>query len=727
MNSDTTSVLVNLYSKVSGVPIYDLKAYTEPTTSMNLTAVWKILTDLFVNGPFMILDTVVGFISLILRFFENFDLYDTYKRVVYDTSKTLWSNFLGSGNYNNSLAYLGIALTAFVIFIGYVFSKGDIGRRLLHLFAVIMLGLTYFGTIQNTAGGLYILDTINNVADSASNIVSSMSITNPEDSSNQISTSGSVADNYIARTAYAAYLYVNTGRLDGKYLNNQTGQLEEFEDSKIIGWVENGTFQKADSLERDKKKGTLDDLGDGASDGEEKNRWVSAVSNYLFIKILYVCLKIIEAIVLGIPLVLIQIMSFVAKLLVIFLMMAFPLALIVSLIPRMQDVIFNVTKLMLGSMAFPVLTGFLTLMVFYVESIINVFVSNGFNNLSEKDLVSFSDYQPVFELAIGTFLQGITFLMMWKNKERLLALILGQNQARMVTQLADGAATLPNHAQKAGENIYDKASDLATTGLFLAGAGTGLSLTAKDAVAKAVSGLQGEGHYDEISPDSEIEEPSFEESDPDLQENTLYDNEEFEQEGTDFDEVDPDLVEDLSDNAIEPLLEETPDYDELYQEELPDESEATPKQDVAIEDFEEELANEEPTDYQQSTDNANSLEEFEPTLDSDETEDYQTQTDVASLGGTVEDSQTNYPEETSDTSKELPKDYRTYQKQTKIDRLEDELTQYHTSEDLGQLETGESAFRRGLAKTTTKSRQYRMNTKRITEIERQLSELRGEA
>ena len=60
------------------------------------------------------------------------------------------------------------------------------------------------------------------------------------------------------------------------------------------------------------------------------------------------------------------------------------------------------------------------------------------------------------------------------------------------------------------------------------------------------------------------------------------------------------------------------------------------------------------------------------------------------------------------------------------DKLEDELFHYQSSDDLGQLETGQSAFKRGLAKTTTKNRQYRMNKKRMSDIEQRLAELRGE-
>ncbi len=682
MNSeDRTSILVNLYNKVSGVSIFDLKAYIEPTASLNISAVWKILTEIFVNGPFMILDLIVGFVSLILRFFESFDLYDVYKNTVYDTSKTLWNGLSGLGDYNHSLLYLVIAVTAFSIFIGYTFSRGDVGRRLLHLFAVIMLGLGYFGTMKNTSGGIYVLDTIHNVATSASTTISNISIVNPENGNNTISSKTSVADNYIARTAYATYVYVNTGRLDGKYINNQTGKPEDFDDSKVLGSVSNitGKFQKVKSSERDadkKKGGYLDGIGHGADDGDEKNRWVSAVGDYIFIKCLYVILKIGEAVILGLPLILIQIMSFVAQLLVIFLMIAFPLALIVSLAPRMQDVIFNTIKLMLGASFFPVLTGFLTLMVFYIEAIINVFVSSGFNSLSEQDLVSFSDFQPVFELVISTVVQAIVFVAIWKNKEKVLTFILGHNQANSVARLADGVVNAPSQFRESGQNMYDRASDYATAGAFIVGGGAGLALTAKDGIEKAFSKLKPD--YGEVTPDS-VDNPDY--------------DDQFEDMGN------PSYSDDDS----------TVDYDGVYQESLPD------NENISIEDFEQDLSSEEVIDYHQQADNAQSDKAIE---------DYST--DNFSKASALEEVEVPRTESPLTTSDELPNDYRTYRKQAKADKLEDELLQYQFSEDLGQLETDQSAFKRGLAKTTTKNRQYRMNKKRMSDIEQRLAKLRGE-
>lgn len=711
MNSeDTTSILVNLYNKVSGVSIFDLKAYIEPTASLNISAVWKILTEIFVNGPFMILDLIVGFISLILRFFENFDLYDVYKNTVYDTSKTLWNGLAGSGNYNNSLLYIVIAVTAFSIFIGYTFSKGDVGRRLLHLLAVIMLGLGYFGTMQNTSGGIYVLDTIHNVANSASTTISNMSIVNPENNDSTISSETSVADNYIARTAYAAYVYVNTGRLDGKYMNNQTGETEEFDDSKVLGSVVDGKFQKVNVSERDSKKGYLNLLGQNGDKGEEKNRWVSAVGDYIFIKFLYVVLKIGEAVILGFPLILIQIMSFVAQLLVIFLMIAFPLALLVSLAPRMQDVIFNTIKLMLGASFFPILTGFLTLMVFYIEAIINVFVSDGFNSLSEQDLVSFSDFQPVFELVISTVVQAIVFVAIWKNKEKVLTFILGHNQANSVARLADGVVNAPSQFRESGENIYDRASDYATAGAFIVGGGAGLALTAKDGLEKAFSKFKPD--YGEVTPDS-ADNSDYDDQFEDMGKPSYSDDSIVE--AVDFKEVDPDLADvPLYDEGEPSIEDDSIDYDGVYQENLPDDS-LDDNEDVSIEDFEQELASEKAIDYHQQADNAQSDQAIE---------DYST--DNFSKDSAIEEVEAPPTESPLKTSGDLPKDYRTYRKQAKVDKLEDELSQYQTSDDLGQLETGQSAFKRGLAKTTTKNRQYLMNKQRMSAIEQRLAELRGE-
>lgn len=186
-----------------------------------------------------------------------------------------------------------------------------------------------------------------------------------------VSQKSSIADDYIMKTSYTAYLYVNTGQLNGSFHNNQTGKDEKLDNSQILG-----KYDKEKKFIQPKSKDVLsyiDKCGDGANEGTEKNRWLSAVNDYLWLKSLYVTFKIIEAIIIAVPLLLIQLVAFLADILVIVLMFIFPLALLVSFLPKMQDVVFNVLKVMFGAVSFPALAGFFNFNCFLYTSINSYF------------------------------------------------------------------------------------------------------------------------------------------------------------------------------------------------------------------------------------------------------------------------------------------------------------------------------------------------------------------
>lgn len=729
------ALLVKLYQKVSGCPLFDLKAYLEYTEKVNISSVWKILTYLLVNGLFVVLDMVVGFFSLVLSFFEKMDLYGTYKHTVYDMSKKLWQGLLGSGNYTQSIVYALVAIGAFCGFIAYVFSKGDVVRRLLHLFAVLLLGFGYYGTMQNTSGGLYILDSIHNLATSASQTIAQVTLTDPQDSQKQLSSNQSVTDNYVAKTAYAAYLYVNTGRLDGKYVNNQTGQLEDFDDSQVLGKNTNSGFQKVKTADRDKKGGYLDELGTDADEGKEKDRWVSAVFDYLPIKFIYVGLKIVEAIILGIPLVLVQFLGFLAQLVVLCLIAFFPLALILSLIPSLSDTIFNTMKLMGGASIFPAFVGFMTLMVFYMESLIVAFVSTGFGKLSSGDTATFGDYLPAVQLLIQTFLEGVTLVAFWKNKERTLAYLLGHHNARAINQLTDTVASKVQTPLSHPKEMYDNAADMA---MMTLGAGAGAAVMAKEHLSNAMSKLKPD--YDSIQANEVPQD--YNEDDSNIDSMELLN-----------DTWDSDRLDD--DEPAQDASEETPDLDELLadsqeQEDPLDYDEVNPQEDA----LSEELPDLEDIDYdgletldhlgeQQTSVNPDVLVEEQLEIpdrsDYDVQENHQPQPEEELLDNSPQEQpiyeelpQTEMPtaiEELSNrskasqkspkrTSKDLPNDYRIYQ-------LEEDLAAYQNAPDLGELQA-KTAFERGLKKTLSKQKQYEHNKKRMSHIEQELVRLRGE-
>jgi len=357
------------FDKLKGVDIFSLKSYMEPTGYASFNGAWVLINELFVNLFFFILNAVVGFFSLFIRILESIDLYSSYKTYVFNGAKSLWNGFTGStkGNVTDqSLVALLLLILGFYLFYQYFFSKGSFAKTLLHVCLVILLGFGYFGTIAGTSGGLYLLDTINNVSKDVKQKIVSIKVDYAKDKS--VKVGESMADSYIAETSYKAYLFVNTGQENGKYKNSQNGKEEDFDDSKVLGTSDSkGNFTAVKTKERSQY---LDELGNGANEDGEKNRWVSAMPDFIFIRTFYVIFKVLEAFVIALPIIVIQILNIIAQILVLTMILIFPIVLLISFIPRMQDLIFGVLKVMLGGLAFPVISSLLILLIFYIEKIV---------------------------------------------------------------------------------------------------------------------------------------------------------------------------------------------------------------------------------------------------------------------------------------------------------------------------------------------------------------------
>ena len=357
------------FDKLKGVDIFSLKSYMEPTGYASFNGAWVLINELFVNLFFFILNAVVGFFSLFIRILESIDLYSSYKTYVFNGAKSLWNGFTGStkGNVTDqSLVALLLLILGFYLFYQYFFSKGSFAKTLLHVCLVILLGFSYFGTIAGTSGGLYLLDTINNVSKDVKQKIVSIKVDYAKGKS--VKVGESMADSYIAETSYKAYLFVNTGQENGKYKNSQNGKEEDFDDSKVLGTSDSkGNFTAVKTKERSQY---LDELGNGANEDGEKNRWVSAMPDFIFIRTFYVIFKVLEAFVLALPIIVIQLLNIIAQIIVLTMILIFPIVLLISFIPRMQDLIFGVLKVMLGGLAFPVISSLLILLIFYIEKIV---------------------------------------------------------------------------------------------------------------------------------------------------------------------------------------------------------------------------------------------------------------------------------------------------------------------------------------------------------------------
>ena len=418
------------FDKLKGVDIFSLKSYMEPTGYASFNGAWVLINELFVNLFFFILNAVVGFFSLFIRILESIDLYSAYKTYVFNGAKSLWNGFTGStkGNVTDqSLVALLLLILGFYLFYQYFFSKGSFAKTLLHVCLVILLGFGYFGTIAGTSGGLYLLDTINNVSKDVKQKIVSIKVDYAKDKS--VKVGESMADSYIAETSYKAYLFVNTGQENGKYKNSQNGKEEDFDDSKVLGTSDSkGHFTAVKTKERSQY---LDELGNGANEDGEKNRWVSAMPDFIFIRTFYVIFKVLEAFVLALPIIVIQLLNIIAQILVLTMILIFPIVLLISFIPRMQDLIFGVLKVMLGGLAFPVISSLLILLIFYIEKIVENMIITSFDTIL-KNLPSLVLLGLVFKLLVSVVAKGVIYFLIWKYKAELIQFILG-SKARIVT------------------------------------------------------------------------------------------------------------------------------------------------------------------------------------------------------------------------------------------------------------------------------------------------------
>ena len=500
------------FDKLRGVDIFSLKSYMEPTGFASFNGAWVLINELFVNFFFFILNAVVGFFSLLIRILEKIDLYSNYKNYVFNGAMSIWKGFIGSssgGVAKQSLVSMLLLILAFYLFYQFFFSKGAFSRTLLHVFLVLILGFGYFGTIAGTSGGLYLLDTINHVSQDVTKNITNIKVEYGNNKSIKIG--DSMADSYIAETSYKAYVFVNTGQENGKYKNSQDGKQETFDDSKVLGTGDkNGNFKAVKSKDRNKY---LDELGNGANDDGEKNRWVSAMPDFIFTRMFYVIFKICEAFVLAIPVILIQMLNVIAQTLVLMMILLFPIVLLMSFVPRMQDLIFGVLKVMFGGLLFPAITSLLTLLVFYIEKMIENIVITGFDGIL-KTLPSLIIFGLVFKLLISVVSKGLVYFLLWKYKAELIQFILG-SKARMVAsdignKVEKGVTKTREVASQVPSRSLSSAQHLGNFALAGAGFGAGMMMNAKSHFQNVGSFFTNKGSEhqpDEVLPTETLETP----------------------------------------------------------------------------------------------------------------------------------------------------------------------------------------------------------------------------
>src|SRR5699024_3637385 len=94
----------------------------------------------------------------------------------------------------------------------------------------------------------------------------------------------------------------------------------------------------------------------------------------------------------------------------------FPIAHLISFIPAMQDIIFVIFKVMFGGLVFPTITTLITLIIFYIEKVIETLITSGFDGVIET-FPSLGTFALLFMLILSVFAKSSFFyflcIYMW--------------------------------------------------------------------------------------------------------------------------------------------------------------------------------------------------------------------------------------------------------------------------------------------------------------------------
>ena len=119
-----------------------------------------------------------------------------------------------------------------------------------------------------------------------------------------------------------------------------------------------------------------------------------------------------------------QLLNLIAQLLVLVMILLFPIALLISFVPAMQDIIFGIFKVMFGGLVFPTITTLITLIIFYIEKVIETLITSGFDGVIES-FPSLGTFALLFKLILSVVAKAAVYYFLWIYKGELIEVIMG--------------------------------------------------------------------------------------------------------------------------------------------------------------------------------------------------------------------------------------------------------------------------------------------------------------
>lgn len=453
----------------------------------------RIFSYLFVEIPFAFQRLVVSIIALMMRMLDFSSLFAEHRRIAFDHSREIWLSFIGGGNgyiSNKSVAFFFVLIaTIYLTWHFFLSRKGDFAKKAGHMLMVAVLGFAYFGSWtvdgESTPGGIVMFDTLDNVS---AEIRSAMltDFSPPGMTGVGVITSETdFATFYQAHIIGTTFNFINSGSITGEYAPGQRLDMDRLIPPPNMSSGQERAWERA-------RDNYIDNLAN-------VNPWVRADMSLIVPRAMMVALGLVNGIILAIPIIYVNLTMTGFEIINWLLILFFPFLLMISFIPFLRGVVFKVLKMMVVVSFVPVLLGFLILIFFYLNQVLDAMILE----MARLVLGSGSMNNGIEGLAVFSVMVTVkvfVFWGAWKNKKAFLSFITAGAITPHMTAMVDAPTEMmKEYGKKPIDYVEEKYEAVKKAA---AGAVTG----DVEAVDEGIGDLTGDNQDDQTMDGAESEE-----------------------------------------------------------------------------------------------------------------------------------------------------------------------------------------------------------------------------
>ena len=335
------------------------------------------------------------FASIYEKLVESPELFSNYVSDIISATASIFESLQGV-----MLPLIGASMAVYLAYV-YFIKHGSFFKQLIRLFLVFICSILFFSKYSD---GTYVVARFyTNTTSITTNLSSTVTKSLTGTKINIQSSDGALTE-YAKSAIWTPYSYMNsdTAQTDNGFAlsDNELQSLVDYNDGDDDFKVSNG----------DKETSIKEVAG---SEDEPKNSMLKSNWGAMFS---YAVVAVLESLLMGLILVFFAIMQFILNVSLLILLVFTPFALIFAMVPTFENILFNMTKKLGGTI---VLSGLMTLLatiaLYFNNILTKITTSIGFDNM-----------------IVGYVLKAIVLVILWKKRDYFLS-ILTANRIRHIS------------------------------------------------------------------------------------------------------------------------------------------------------------------------------------------------------------------------------------------------------------------------------------------------------